>query len=48
MNDSNYRPLLEEMEDMNIKWLSAIFSRRNILKKGGVLGIFCANTLNIN
>jgi hypothetical protein len=33
MNDSNYRTLFEEMEDMNIKWLSAIFSWKNILKK---------------
>jgi hypothetical protein len=33
MSDSNYRTLLEEMQDMNIKWLSVIFSWRNILKK---------------
>jgi hypothetical protein len=35
-------PLFEEMKDMNIKWLSAIFSWTNILKKRGALGIFCA------
>jgi len=49
MNGSNYRTLLEEMKDMTIKWLSAIFSRRNVLKKRGAVGIFCAiRQLNIN
>jgi hypothetical protein len=33
MNDSSYRKLFEEMEDINIKWLSAIFFEETLWKR---------------